>query len=144
MKERGEIMRIDRKKLVVAMLDCNLNQKQLAELAGISRMTVNGVKNGRSCSQHTGEWSIGSVTENTIEWITGQQTATLTLARGSLATRVKKLAEQRSEECQIIAQNKDGSILARVPVKWLKVNPTMHLSEEQRKARIKNLKKPET
>lgn len=57
---------------------------------------------------------------------------------------MKKLAEQRSEECQIIAQNKDGSILARVPVKWLKVNPTMHLSEEQRKARIKNLKKPET
>lgn len=55
MKERGGIMRIDRKKLVVAMLDCNLNQKQLAELAGISRMTVNGIKNGRSCSQHTGE-----------------------------------------------------------------------------------------
>lgn len=48
-------MRIDRKKLVVAMLDRNLNQKQLAELAGISRMTVNGVKNGRSCSQCTGE-----------------------------------------------------------------------------------------
>ena len=48
-------MRIDRKKLVMAMLDCNLNQKQLAELAGISRATVNGVKNGRSCSQYTGE-----------------------------------------------------------------------------------------
>lgn len=48
-------MRIDRKKLVVAMLDRNLTQKQLAELAGISRMTVNGVKNGRSCSQYTGE-----------------------------------------------------------------------------------------
>lgn len=48
-------MRIDRKKLVMAMLDCNLNQKQLAELAGISRVTVNGIKNGRSCLQHTGE-----------------------------------------------------------------------------------------
>ena len=48
-------MRINRKALVVAMLEQNLNQKQLAELAGVSRVTVNGVKNGRSCSQYTGE-----------------------------------------------------------------------------------------
>ncbi len=48
-------MRINRKALVVAMLEQNLNQKQLAELAGVSRVTVNGIKNGRSCSQHTGE-----------------------------------------------------------------------------------------
>lgn len=50
-----------------------------------------------------------SVTENVIEWIRGQQTAALTLTRGSLATRVKKLAEQRPEECQNIAQNEDGA-----------------------------------
>lgn len=71
-----------------------------------------------------------SVTENVIEWIRGQQTATLTLTRGSLATRVKKLAEQRPEECQIIVQNEDGSILAHVPVKWFKINPPREISEE--------------
>lgn len=76
-----------------------------------------------------------SVTENVIEWIRGQQTAILTLARGSLVTRVKKLAEQRSEECQIIAQNEDGSILAHVPVKWLRIKPTLTLSEEEKERR---------
>lgn len=76
-----------------------------------------------------------SVTENVIEWIRGQQTATLTLTRGPLVTRVKKLAEQRPEECQIIAQNEDGSILAHVPVKWSRINPTLTLSEEEKERR---------
>ena len=42
-------MRINRKKLLVAMLDANLNQKQLAELIGVSRATINNVSCGRSC-----------------------------------------------------------------------------------------------
>ena len=71
-----------------------------------------------------------SVIENVIEWIRGQETATLTLTRGTLATRVKKLAIERPEERQIIAENKDGSILAHVPVKWVKINPPRELSEE--------------
>ena len=33
-------MRINRKKLLVAMLDANLNQKQLAEVVGVSRATT--------------------------------------------------------------------------------------------------------
>lgn len=48
-------MRIDPKKLVVAMLDRDLNQKELAEKAGISRVTVNSVKQGKTCSEHTAE-----------------------------------------------------------------------------------------
>lgn len=85
-----------------------------------------------------------SVTENVIEWIKGQQIATLTLTRGPLVTRVKKLVEQHPEECQVIARNEDGSILVRVPVKWLKINPPMNLSKEQReklRERGKNLQK---
>ena len=46
-------MRINRKKLLVAMLDANLNQKQLAELIGVSRATINNVRCGRSCSDKT-------------------------------------------------------------------------------------------
>ena len=46
-------MRINRKKLLVAMLDANLNQKQLAELVGVSRATINNVSCGRSCSDKT-------------------------------------------------------------------------------------------
>lgn len=85
-----------------------------------------------------------SVTENVIEWIKGQQIATLTLTRGPLVTRVKKLVEQHPEKCQVIAQNEDRSILVHVPVKWLKINPPMNLSKEQReklRERGKNLQK---
>ena len=46
-------MRINRKKLLVAMLDANLNQKQLAEVVGVSRATINNVSCGRSCSDKT-------------------------------------------------------------------------------------------
>lgn len=46
-------MRIDRKKLVCAMMDADLNTKQLAEKAGLSRATVCSVKNGKSCSGDT-------------------------------------------------------------------------------------------
>ena len=48
-------MRIDPKKLVIAMLDRDLNQKELAKKAGISRVTVNSVKQGKTCSEYTAE-----------------------------------------------------------------------------------------
>lgn len=46
-------MRINRKKLLIAMLEANLNQKQLAELVGVSRATINNISCGRSCSSKT-------------------------------------------------------------------------------------------
>lgn len=47
-------MRIDRVKLVTELARRDMNQKQLAELSGVSRTTINGVKNGRSCSDEVG------------------------------------------------------------------------------------------
>ena len=44
-------MRIDRFKLTTELM----TQKQLAEKAGISRVTVNGIKSGRSCSDEVGK-----------------------------------------------------------------------------------------
>ena len=52
-KKGDKQMRINRKKLIVAMLDADLNQKQLAELVGVSRATINNVSCGRSCSDKT-------------------------------------------------------------------------------------------
>ena len=46
-------MRINRKKLVLAMMDKDINTLQLAELAGISRVTVSSVRCGKSCSPDT-------------------------------------------------------------------------------------------
>lgn len=52
MKE-GEGLRIDRKKMVLAMMDVDVNTKQLAEKAQVARATVSAMKNGRSCSEQT-------------------------------------------------------------------------------------------
>lgn len=46
-------MRINRKKLVLAMMDADMNTKQVAERAKLSRATVCSVKSGKSCSEDT-------------------------------------------------------------------------------------------
>ena len=47
-------MRIDRIKLVTELTRRDMTQKKLAELAGISRITVNYIKGGKSCSDDVG------------------------------------------------------------------------------------------
>lgn len=71
--------------------------------------------------------------ENTIEWVKDGERATLSLSQRRTISRVKKLAEQYPEQCQIVAENKDGSICAHLPVSWVRINPGMELTEEQRK-----------
>lgn len=46
-------MRIDRERLVLAMLRADLNNNQLAQRAGLSRVTVSAVKQGKTCSVET-------------------------------------------------------------------------------------------
>lgn len=48
-------MRIDRIKLVAELARQDMSQKKLAEKAGVSRVTVNGIKSGRSCSDEVGQ-----------------------------------------------------------------------------------------
>lgn len=45
---------------------------------------------------------------------------------------IRKLAEKHPEDCQIIADNEDGSICAHVPVSWLRISPPRQYTEEQR------------
>ena len=72
--------------------------------------------------------------ENVSEWLKGGKTATLSLTQGRTITRIMKLAKSRLEECRIIAENVDGSIVARVPVGWIKISPIREVSEEQKEA----------
>lgn len=47
-------MRIDRYKLINELMRQEMTQKRLAELAGISRASVNYIKSGKSCSDEVG------------------------------------------------------------------------------------------
>ena len=73
------------------------------------------------------------MTENVIEWIRNSPMATVTFCQGKYITKIRKLAERFPEECEIVAENEDGSILAHIPTKWIKINNTRReLSDEER------------
>lgn len=48
-------MRIDRVKFAAALARADLTVKQVAELSGVSRVTVSSVKTGKSCSKDTAD-----------------------------------------------------------------------------------------
>ena len=70
--------------------------------------------------------------ENAIEFMTNGSRATLTFSQGRYKSVIRKLAEKHPEECQIIADNEDGSICAHVPVAWIRISPPKQYTEEQR------------
>ncbi len=47
-------MRIDRVKLVAELTRQDMSQAKLAELVGVSRVTINGIKAGRACTDKVG------------------------------------------------------------------------------------------
>lgn len=70
--------------------------------------------------------------ENVIEFLEGEAMATVTFSQGRYKSRIKKLAAERPEECEIVAENQDGSICAHIPVSWVKINPSPKVTEETR------------
>ena len=83
--------------------------------------------------------------ENNIEWITGDNMMSVTLTSQRHITRIRKLAERKPDEVKITV-NKDGSIYATLPLSYLKFNPPMNLTEEQKeklreKAKMMNEKR---
>jgi hypothetical protein len=69
--------------------------------------------------------------ENAIEWYTGQRTITVTINQEKYRNKVKTLAKTYPE-VKIIHTNPDGTILAKLPLKFLKISAPRQVSEEQR------------
>jgi predicted N-acetyltransferase YhbS len=74
-------------------------------------------------------------TENVIEFLRGSKVATVTFTQGRYITKIKKLAEKYPDKVQIVAENKDGSIVAHIPVSAIKINiiEGRELTEEEKK-----------
>lgn len=71
--------------------------------------------------------------ENIIEWKKDAPKAILSLSQRGMIAKIKRLAERRPDECQILAENKDGSGLQ---VFFLSFNcQTPELPDECRKPR---------
>ena len=81
--------------------------------------------------------------ENVLEWITNESTVTATITQGRTITKIKRLAEKFPDEVEIIHTNADGSILAHLPLRAIKINLTTkrELTEEQRLINSERLRK---
>ena len=77
-------------------------------------------------------------TENMVEFISGTRTATVTFTNQKHINRMKKLYEERKDDFKYFKENKDGSICAKIPLKWIKINAGSKtgrvMTEEQKEA----------
>ena len=76
--------------------------------------------------------------ENVIEFISNTRTATVTFTNKKHINRIKKLYEERKDELKYLVENPDGSVCAKLPLKWIKINPGSKtgrvMTEEQKEA----------
>ena len=79
--------------------------------------------------------------ENGIEFLKDSKTATVQFCQGRYKSRIKKLAAERPEDCEILAENKDGTLLAHIPVEWVKIIPPRQLSEEEKQKRAEAMRR---
>ena len=86
--------------------------------------------------------------ENMIEFISGTRTATVTITNQKNIKRIKKLYEEHKDDFKYFKENTDGSICAKIPLKWIKINAGSKtgrvMTEEQKEAariRLANARK---
>lgn len=85
---------------------------------------------------YTGE----TTQENVIEWIRGDKQVTVTLAGNTrYKSKVLKLAEEHPE-VKICHTNKDGSIVAHLPLDCIKISWPRQVSEAQREVARERMK----
>ena len=77
-------------------------------------------------------------TENMVEFISGTRTATVTFTNQKHINRMKKLYEERKDDFKYFKENTDGSVCAKIPLKWIKINAGSKtgrvMTEEQKEA----------
>ena len=55
--------------------------------------------------------------------LSGQRTCTATFTNRKHINRIKKLYEERGNEFKYLIENPDGSVCAKFPLKWVRINP---------------------
>ena len=79
--------------------------------------------------------------ENNIEWYTGDDMVTLSFSQKKYVNKIMKHFD--NPDIQVIAENIDGSICARIPLSWIKISPPRkgrEFTDEERAAAAERLK----
>ena len=79
--------------------------------------------------------------ENCVEFLNNQKTMTVSFCSQKWITKIKKLSQSNPDDVEIIAENKDGSICAKLPIKFLKISAPRKVSDEQRQRASERFKK---
>jgi hypothetical protein len=79
--------------------------------------------------------------ENMIEFVTNTRSATVTFTNQKHINRIKKLYEEHPDEFKFFEENSDGSVCAKIPLKWVKISPPKKVSEAQRQAASERFRK---
>ena len=85
-------------------------------------------------------------TENMVEFISGARTATVTFTNGKHIRKLKELYEEHPEDFRYFKLNSDGSVCARISLKWVRISAgrtgtKREMTEEQKKELAERLKK---
>lgn len=86
------------------------------ELAELKRVNARRVSNIETCFEYLGENDYGTFFTDESFWV----------------RRIEKLAAEHPEDVQIVTRNKDGSIIAHLPKKWMRIAPPRVMSEAQK------------
>ena len=90
---------------------------------------MNEFEKAEHIENYTGE----TTQENVIEWIKRDKEVTVTLANGTkYNSKVRKLAKKYPDEVKIVADNSDGSIVAHLPLSYIKISHPKVMSEESK------------
>lgn len=79
--------------------------------------------------------------ENSIEWYNGNEIMTVTLSQKKFINKILKLAELYPDEVKVDIINDDGTILAHIPLRYLRFTRPRELSEEEKEIARERLSK---
>lgn len=78
------------------------------------------------------------IKENMVEFISGERFMCVTFSNGKHIRKLKKLYEANPDDFKYFKENSDGSVCARLPLKYLKISAprkvTREYTEEERAA----------
>ena len=82
--------------------------------------------------------------ENMVEFLSGARTATVTFTNPKHIRKLKELYKEHAEDFRYFKLNKDGSVCAKIPLKWIRISAgrtgsKREMTEEQKEELRKRL-----
>jgi hypothetical protein len=83
-------------------------------------------------------------TENMIEFISGTRSATVSFTNPKHIRKIKELYEEHPDDFKYFKLNQDGSVCAKIPLKWIRIGAgrtgtKREMTEEQKQALMERL-----